>query len=176
MNLDDFGDFFKSPHYFGFNSAGSKSPVFVFYCFRDLYGLKLTGDFSRIIIFQNMTIRSFGITQTESRRRKEGGSRTLPPGHATTTLLLFEAYQPSTKIPEGSSWPKTPIYKGPRRVSWRRRRVDQKHRNSARTSHHRRGTLLRSRHRRDLSPLQHQDQHHHDEKGVVHLWTMGLWK
>ena len=44
-----------------------KKPLFcVFFSFRDLYGLKLTRDFSRIIIFQNMMIRSFEITQTES--------------------------------------------------------------------------------------------------------------
>ena len=59
MNLDDFGDFPRSPPYFGYNSAGPENPVFVFYSFRDLYRLKLTGDFSRIIIFQNMTIQSF---------------------------------------------------------------------------------------------------------------------
>ena len=28
MNLDDFGDFLKSPLYFGFNSAGSEKPCF----------------------------------------------------------------------------------------------------------------------------------------------------
>ena len=39
----------------------------VFFSFRDLYGLKLTGDFSRIIIFQDMTIRSFETPQMESR-------------------------------------------------------------------------------------------------------------
>ena len=37
----------------------------VFFSFRDLYGLKLTGDFLRINIFQYMTKLSFEITQTE---------------------------------------------------------------------------------------------------------------
>ena len=45
MNLDDFRDFPRSPPYFGYNSAGPENHVFVFYCFGDLYGLKLTGDF-----------------------------------------------------------------------------------------------------------------------------------
>ena len=52
MNLDDFGDFPRSPPYFGYNSAGPENPVFVFYCFRDLYGLELIEDFSSINIFQ----------------------------------------------------------------------------------------------------------------------------
>ena len=120
--------------------------------FRDRYGLKLTGDFTRIIIFQNMTIQSFEITQTESRRRKEPGWHAPPPGRATWCLLLFGASQPSSKSSRRFPWPKNPIYKGPQRISWRRRRVDQKHRNSARTSHHRRGTLLHCCPRRDLYP------------------------
>ena len=59
MYLDVFGDFPKDPPYFGYNSAGQENPVLCIFCFRNLYGLKLTGDFSRIIIFQNMMIRSF---------------------------------------------------------------------------------------------------------------------
>ena len=57
MYLDVFGDFPKDPPYFGYISAGHENPFCVFFRFRDLYGLKLTGDFSRINIFQNMTIR-----------------------------------------------------------------------------------------------------------------------
>ena len=146
----------------------------VFYCFRDLYGLKLTGDFSRIIIFQILMDLSFETTQTESGGRKEQGWRIHPPGHATCTLRLLEHHQPYIKSSRRFPWPKNPLYKGPRGVSSKRRRVDQKHRNSAIFSHHRRGTLLRSRHRRDLLPLQDQEPHHHNEEGVVHLWTMAL--
>ena len=58
---------------------GQKSPVFVFYCFRDLYGLKLTGDFLRIIIFRIMIKLSFEITQTEPGRGKEQGWRAHHP-------------------------------------------------------------------------------------------------
>ena len=51
-----------------------RKPLFcVFFSFRDLYGLKLTGDFSRINIFQYMTIRSIEMKQTESGGRKEQG-------------------------------------------------------------------------------------------------------
>jgi hypothetical protein len=27
-----------------------------------------------------------------------------------------------------------------------------------------------------LQPLQHHQHRHHDEEGVVHIWTMGLWQ
>ena len=92
MYLDVFGDFPKDPLYFGYNSAGQETPCFVyFFRFRDLYGLKLTGDFSRIIIFQNMTIRSFGIKQTEPGRGKEQG------GAPTCTLGRLGPPQPSIK-------------------------------------------------------------------------------
>ena len=124
----------------------------VFFSFRDWYELKLTGDFSRIIIFQYMMKHSFETMQTESRRRKEQGWRAPPPGRATYTLLPFGASQPSSKSSRRFPWPKNPIYKGSRRVSWRRRCVDQKHRNSASISHHRRGTLLHCCPRRDLYP------------------------
>ena len=56
MYLDVFGDFPMDPPYFGYNSAGQEHPVLCIFRFRDLYGLKLTGDFLRIIIFQDMTI------------------------------------------------------------------------------------------------------------------------
>ena len=68
-----------------------------FFRFRDLYGLKLTGDFSRIIIFQNMTIRSFEITQTESRTEKGTRWHAPPPGRVTHALFPFGASQPSRK-------------------------------------------------------------------------------
>ena len=74
-----------------------KTMFCVFFSFRDLYGLKLTGDFSRIIIFQYMTKLSFGITETESRSRKEQGWHAPHPGRATCPLFPFGASQPSSK-------------------------------------------------------------------------------
>ena len=67
----------------------------VFFSFRDLYGLKLTGDFSRIVIFQYMTKHSFEITQTDTRRGKEYRWRAHPPGRATHALGTLGTPQPS---------------------------------------------------------------------------------
>ena len=85
----------------------------VFFRFRDLYGLKLTGDFSRIIIFQNMTIRSFEITQTESRRGKGDRWRAHPLGAPPMLLGSSSLLSRPSKAPEGSLDLKTPYIKVP---------------------------------------------------------------
>ena len=85
----------------------------VFFSFRDLYGLKLTGDFSRIIIFQDMMIRSFETTQMESRRRKEEGSRAHPLGAPPMLLGSSNLLSRPSKAPEGSLDIKTPYIKVP---------------------------------------------------------------
>ena len=103
MYLDVFGDFPNDPPYFGYNSAGQENPVLCFFSSRDLYGLKLTGDFSRINIFQYMTKLSFETTQTDPRRGKEDRWCAHPPGRATHALGLLEPPQPSIKSPCGSS-------------------------------------------------------------------------
>ena len=79
MNLDNLGDFPRSPPYFGYNSAGSENPFCVFYCFRDLYRLKLTEDFSSINNLPNMMDLSFETTQTEPGGGIEHGWRAHPP-------------------------------------------------------------------------------------------------
>ena len=108
MYLDVFGDFPKDPHYFGYNSAGQENPVLCIFRLRDLYGLKLTRDFSRINIFQNMTMRDFGSKQTEQGRGIEQGWHAHPLG--TPPVLLAASGLPSrpSKAPEGSLDLKTP--------------------------------------------------------------------
>jgi hypothetical protein len=39
-----------------------------------------------------------------------------------------------------------------------------------------RGKLRQDHRRRDLHHLQRLHHDHHDQGGVVHLWTMGLWQ
>ena len=92
---------------------GQKTLYCVFFGFRDLYGLKLTGDFSRIIIFQNMTIRSFGIKQTEPGRGKEQGWRAHPLDAPPVLLATSGLPSSPSKVPEGSLDLKTPYIKVP---------------------------------------------------------------
>ena len=86
MNLEVFGDFPKDPLILVITLQDRKTLFCVFFRFRDLYGLKLTGDFSRINIFQNMTIRDFGSKQTEQGRGIGYRWRAHPPGRATHAL------------------------------------------------------------------------------------------
>ena len=92
---------------------GQKSPVFVFYCFRDLYGLKLPGDFSRIIIFGNMTELSFGITQTEPGGGKDPGWRAHPLGAPPMLFASSCIISRPLKFPDGPLDLKTPYIKVP---------------------------------------------------------------
>ena len=85
----------------------------VFFRFRDLYGLKLTGDFSRIIIFQYMTKHSFEITQTELGRGKEDRWRAHPLGAPPMLLGTPGLLSRPSKAPEGSLDLKTPYIKVP---------------------------------------------------------------
>src|SRR4051812_39746434 len=103
MNLDDLGDFPRSPPYFGYNSAGSENPIFcVFFGFRDLYGLKLTRDISRINIFQIMMIREFETKQTEPGGGIEPRWRAHPLGAPLGRLGLLVLPRPPTRVYVGS--------------------------------------------------------------------------
>ena len=85
----------------------------VFFSFRDLYGLKLIGDFSRNIIFQYMTKLGFETTQTEPGRRK--GPRWLahPLGAPPMLFASSSLLSRPSKAPEGSRDLKTPYIKVP---------------------------------------------------------------
>ena len=91
---------------------GQKSPVFVFYCFRDLYELKLTGDFSSINILPIMMELSFETTQTEIRRGKEYRWCAHPLGAPPMLLGASCLRSRPSKAPEGSPDQKNQLYKG----------------------------------------------------------------
>ena len=171
MYLIVFGDFPKDPPYIGYTSAGQENPILC------IFWTQIDRGFFEDQYFPNYDdTKLWNHANGVTKGKRLGVARPTLLGAPPGAFCSSEHRSRPIKAPKGSLDLKNPLYKGARGVSWRRRRVDQKHRNSARTSHHRRGTLLRSRHRRDLLPLQDQDRHHHDEKGVVHLWTMGLLK
>ena len=91
-----------------------RKPLFcVFFSFRDLYGLKLTGDFSWIIIFQDMTIPSFEIMQMELGGGKEDRWRAHPLGVPPMLLAASGLLGRPSKALEGSLDLKTPYIKVP---------------------------------------------------------------
>ena len=92
---------------------GQKTLFCVFYCFRDLYGLKLTGDFSSINILPSMMDLSFETTQTETRSGKETRWRAHPLGAPPMLLATSCIISRPSKLPDSSLDLKTPYIKVP---------------------------------------------------------------
>ena len=111
MNLDDLGDFPRSPLILVITQRGQKTLFCVFLRFRDLYGLKLTGDFSRINIFQNMTIRDFETKQTEPGGGISTRWRAHPLGAPLGGLGLLGPSRPPSKLYGGFRDLKPPYIK-----------------------------------------------------------------
>ena len=85
----------------------------VFFRFRDLFELKLTGDFSRINIFQNMTIRDFETKQKEPGGGYQPGGASTPLGAPLVLLASSSLLNRPSKAPEGYRDLKTPYIKVP---------------------------------------------------------------
>jgi hypothetical protein len=75
-----------------------------------------------------------------------------------------------------SSWPKTNYIKGAHAGSEEEHRQNIETRNRSLGDQRSEGKTSVGRCQCDLHPLQRLYLHHHDEEGVVHLWTMGLWQ
>ena len=79
MYLDVFGDFPRSPPYFGYNSAGQENHVLCILLFQGPIRSQIDRGFLRIIIFQILTKLSFETTQMEPGGGKYHGWRAHPP-------------------------------------------------------------------------------------------------
>ena len=97
MNLDVFGDFPKSPLYFGYNSVGQETPVLCIISFQGPIRTQIDGGFFVDYYFLKYDELSFGITQTEPGRKRWPWWRAPPPGRATQAIFCLEPPQPSIK-------------------------------------------------------------------------------
>jgi hypothetical protein len=97
------------------------------------------------------------------------------PGHATHARLPLERPMSSMLILDWRAWPTNNYIKTPEPFS---EEAAEKHTNHEIDAELQRleGEHWRSRTRSHLHPLQHHQHRHHDEEGVVHLWTMDLWQ
>jgi hypothetical protein len=97
-------------------------------------------------------------------------------GRMGPTRSPLVAPMSSIFVPMDSSWPKTDYIKGPPTGHKGERHQNTKTRNRSLGDEDRRGKTPARCCRCDLHPLQWLYLCHHDEEGVVHLWTMGLWQ
>jgi hypothetical protein len=71
----------------------------VFFSFRDLYGLKLIGDFSWTNILRKGAPGALEPRETSHEAQKSTGGAGPGPGHTTWPLLAVEHRQPSIQSP-----------------------------------------------------------------------------
>ena len=116
-----------------------------------------------------------GSKQAKPRGPKEGGPRGLCTWPRGPTNLALDALLPSIFSQPTSSWPKTDYKNSPLTFSRTSAAETQKHRKRDLELQIGGGKLRRGA--AGVVHLLHRHLHRlHDEEGVVHLWTMGLWK
>ena len=80
MNLDDFGDFLRSPPYFGFNSVGSEKPCFRILLFKGPIQTQIDRRFFEDYYFPNYDDTKLWNQANGVGKRERAGWRAHPPG------------------------------------------------------------------------------------------------
>jgi hypothetical protein len=97
-------------------------------------------------------------------------------GRMGPTCCHLVAPMSSIFVSMDSSWPKTIYKKGPPAGRKRECRRNTETWNRSLGDQRLEGKTPAGRCRCDLHPLQRLYLRHHDEEGVVHLWTTSLWQ
>jgi hypothetical protein len=140
---------------------------------RDLSELKLTRDFLGVNILSREAAMDQEINERGHGAQTRLGGAGPRPSHATQVHLDLRPPMSSIFILDQSAWPQNAYIKTPRGVPLRRRRRKTKQRNRGCSMKIWGGNAAIAA-RPLLQPLWNHQHHHHDEDGVVHLWTMGL--
>jgi hypothetical protein len=148
----------------------------MFLTFRDPAGVQITSNFAGTSFSME---QDFGEKEVQQRRSEEETgmahiARCL--GHVGPTRCHLVAPMSSIFVSLDSSWPKTDYIKGPPAGRERERHQNIETWNRSQGDRRLEGKTLAGCCWCDLHPLQRLYLHHHDEEGVVHLWTMGLWQ
>jgi hypothetical protein len=147
----------------------------MFLTFRDPYGVQITWNFAGASF---STEQVFGEKEVQQRRSEEETgmahvARCLV--HVGPTCCHLVAPMPSIFVSLDSSWPKTDYIKGPPAGREREHRRNIETWNMSLGDQRSEGKTPAGLCRCDLHPLWRLYLCHHDEEGVVHLWTMSLW-
>src|SRR4051794_8403640 len=84
MNLDDLGDFLKSPPYFGYNSAGSENPVLSIFWFQGPIRTQIDPGFFEDQYLPKYNDKRLSNEAKGARRRDIHRVARPPPGRATS--------------------------------------------------------------------------------------------
>ena len=130
------------------------------------------GIFSTPLFYEEWSHGALGphLGRPEGRKRVCGAA--WYPGRATTTRFALVAPMSSVFALISSSWPKIIYKRGPDSDPGARRTTKQKHEMEAIPTKIGGGNAAGSH----LQPLQQHLLRLHDEEGVVHPRTMGLWQ
>ena len=87
MNLDDLGDFPRSPPYFGYNSAGSENPVLCIFTFQGPIRTQIDRGFCEDQYFPKYDDTRLWNEANRARRGDRHQVARPPPGHATRAFV-----------------------------------------------------------------------------------------
>jgi hypothetical protein len=142
-------------------------------------------DPNRVQITWNFAGASFSTEQDFGEKEVQQGSHEGQTSMAHAAIFLgrvgptrspLVAPMTSIFVSIDSSWPKTDYIKGAPmgHKGKRRRNIETRNRSLGDRRSERKTPAGRCR--CDLHPLRRLYLRHHDEEGVVHLWTTGLWQ
>jgi hypothetical protein len=148
----------------------------MFLTFTDPNGVQITWNFAGANFSME---QDFGDKEVQQRRSEEEmgmahAARCL--GRVGPTCSHLVAPMPSIFVLMDSSWPKTIYKKGAPAGHERERCRNTKTWNRSLGDQRLEGKTPVGHCWCDLHPLQRLYLCHHDEEGVVHLWTTGLWQ
>jgi hypothetical protein len=163
------------PNFIGLTWENQKISFSMFLTFRDPNGVQITWNFAGASF---STEQDFG--EKEVQQGSHEGQTSMAhvarfPGRMGPARSPHVALMPSIFVSMDSSWPKTNYIKGAPAGCEEERRWNTETWNKSLGDRRLEGKTLAGRCWCDLHPLQWLYLRHHDEEGVFHLWTTGLW-
>jgi hypothetical protein len=164
------------PNFIGLTWENQKTSFFIFLSFRDPNRVQITWNFAGAGFYTKQDIGEKEVQQRRSEEEMGMAHAATCLGRMGPTCCHLVAPMPSIFVSMDSSWPKTVYKKGAPTGHERERSRNIETRNISLGDRKLEEKTLAGRCRCDLHPIQWLYLHHHDEEGVVHLWTTGLWQ